>query len=128
MIVEHLVSVGRRNAIERTGHFLTELAERLNLGGLAKAQMLNTQRFNCPLTQFELADALGLTAIHLLTLHNRIVQAAVMLEDLATGIRGCALGSNRCHSGRFPGVLTNDGVGGASRKFARDMRQLLLVR
>jgi CRP-like cAMP-binding protein len=30
MVVEHLVSIGRRNAIERTAHFFMELAERLN--------------------------------------------------------------------------------------------------
>ena len=36
-----------------------ELAERLSLIGLATAT-----EFKCPLTQFVLADALGLTAIH----------------------------------------------------------------
>ena len=37
MVVEHLVSVGRRSAIERTAHFFMELAERLIwLGWLTK--------------------------------------------------------------------------------------------
>ena len=35
MVVEHLVNIGRRNAIERTAHFFMELAERLSLVGLA---------------------------------------------------------------------------------------------
>lgn len=59
MVVEHLVNIGRRNSIERTAHFFMELAERLNLVGLA-----TEAEFKCPLSQFVLADALGLTAIH----------------------------------------------------------------
>ncbi len=65
MVVEHLVSVGRRNAIERTAHFFMELAERLNLVGLAEEA-----EFKCPLSQYVLADALGLTSIHV----NRILR------------------------------------------------------
>jgi len=63
--VEHLVSIGRRNAIERTAHFFMELAERLNLVGLA-----TQAEFQCPLSQYVLADALGLTAIHV----NRVLR------------------------------------------------------
>ena len=58
MVVEHLVSVGRRTALERTAHFFMELAERLTLVGLA-----TETEFKCPLSQFVIADALGLTAI-----------------------------------------------------------------
>jgi CRP-like cAMP-binding protein len=65
MVVEHLVSIGRRSAIERTAHFFMELAERLNLIGLA-----TEAEFKCPLSQFVLADALGLTAIHV----NRVLR------------------------------------------------------
>lgn len=65
MVVEHLVSVGRRSAIERTGHFFMELAERLHLIGLAKEA-----EFACPLSQYVLADALGLSAIHV----NRVLR------------------------------------------------------
>jgi CRP-like cAMP-binding protein len=65
MVVEHLVSIGRRNAIERTAHFFMELAERLSLVGLA-----TEAEFECPLNQFVLADALGLTAIHI----NRVLR------------------------------------------------------
>ena len=54
MVVEHLVGIGRRSAIERTAHFFMELAERLTLVGLA-----TETEFECPLSQFVLADALG---------------------------------------------------------------------
>jgi CRP-like cAMP-binding protein len=59
MVVEHLVNIGRRSALERTAHFFMELAERLGLIGLA-----TETEFRCPLSQFVMADALGLTAIH----------------------------------------------------------------
>ena len=65
MVVEHLVNIGRRSAIERTAHFFMELAERLSLVGLA-----TEAEFKCPLSQYNLADALGLTAIHV----NRVLR------------------------------------------------------
>src|SRR6185295_1451043 len=65
MVVEHLVNIGRRNALERTAHFFMELAERLSLVGLAKET-----EFPCPLSQYVIADALGLTAIHV----NRVLR------------------------------------------------------
>lgn len=65
MVVEHLVSVGRRNAVERTAHFFVELSERLRLVGL-----VNDDTFIYPLNQYVLADALGLSAIHV----NRVLR------------------------------------------------------
>ncbi len=65
MVVEHLVGVGRRDALARTAHFLVELGLRLRLVGLA-----SEAGFTCPLNQYLLADALGLTAIHL----NRVLR------------------------------------------------------
>ena len=38
MVVEHLVNIGRRSAIERTAHFFMELAERLHIIGLGTAE------------------------------------------------------------------------------------------
>jgi CRP-like cAMP-binding protein len=78
MVVEHLVSIGRRSAIERTAHFFMELAERLNLVGLA-----TEAEFECPLSQFVLADALGLTAIHI----NRVLRQ-LRDQDLLTVRKG----------------------------------------
>lgn len=65
MVVEHLVDLGRRSAVERTAHFLLELGARLQLVGLG-----SRTSYACPLSQPMLADALGLTAIHL----NRILR------------------------------------------------------
>ncbi|MDF0601933.1 Crp/Fnr family transcriptional regulator [Psychromarinibacter sp. C21-152] len=65
MVVEHLVNLGRRTAEERTAHLLLELGARLKLVGLA-----DDAGFDCPLTQYHLADALGLSAVHV----NRVLR------------------------------------------------------
>jgi CRP-like cAMP-binding protein len=65
MVVEHLVSIGRRSAMARTAHFFMELIDRLTLVGLA-----TETQFECPLTQYVIADALGLTPVHL----NRVLR------------------------------------------------------
>lgn len=65
MVVEHLVDVGRRNAAERMAHFLLELGARLELVGLG-----DKDGYACPLTQYLLADALGLSAVHV----NRVLR------------------------------------------------------
>jgi len=65
MLVEHLVGIGRRSAIERIAHFFLELGLRLQLVGMA-----NETQFECALNQYLLADALGLTAIHV----NRVLR------------------------------------------------------
>jgi CRP-like cAMP-binding protein len=59
MVVEHLVNIGRRTALVRTAHFLVELGLRLQLVGLG-----SPATYDCPLNQYLLADALGLSAIH----------------------------------------------------------------
>jgi len=59
ILVQHLNSLGRRKALERVAHLLLELGQRLEIAGAA-----SRDGFRCPLTQYELADALGLTAIH----------------------------------------------------------------
>jgi CRP-like cAMP-binding protein len=59
MIIEHLVDLGRRNAVKRLAHCMLELEQRLRLVGLA-----TETGFECPLTQYDLADALGLSPIH----------------------------------------------------------------
>lgn len=65
MVVEHLVNIGRRAAAERTAHFLLELGARLKLVGLG-----TKEGYACPLTQYLLADAVGLSAIHV----NRVLR------------------------------------------------------
>ncbi|MEP9374839.1 Crp/Fnr family transcriptional regulator [Mesorhizobium sp. KR1-2] len=63
--VERLTSVCRRNALERTAHYLLELGERLGAAGA-----ITEHGYSCPLTQHDLADVLGLTQIHI----NRILR------------------------------------------------------
>ncbi len=65
MVVEHLVNIGRRNALERTAHYLLELGARLRLVGLG-----TVAGYECPLSQYMLADALGLSAVHV----NRVLR------------------------------------------------------
>lgn len=65
MVVEHLVNIGRRSAEERMAHFLLELGARLQLVGKG-----DRTGFDCPLTQYHLADTLGLSAVHV----NRVLR------------------------------------------------------
>lgn len=65
MVVEHLVNIGRRSAIERLAHLFLELGQRLEMVGLA-----SSGGFACPLNQYVLADALGLSAVHV----NRVLR------------------------------------------------------
>lgn len=57
---EHLANIGRRRAAIRTAYLLLELGVRLQKVGLA-----DDEGYDCPLTQSDLADALGLTPIHM---------------------------------------------------------------
>lgn len=66
-LLGHVVQLGRLNAQERIGDFLLEIYERLSLAGLTVGGS-----FEMPLTQEMLADALGLTPVHV----NRMIQQA----------------------------------------------------
>lgn len=59
ILIEHMTNLGRRSAAVRTGHFLLEIRARLQGAGIDAHR-----GYECPLTQYDLADALGLTAIH----------------------------------------------------------------
>lgn len=65
MVVEHLVSIGRRSADQRMAHFLLELGARLTLIGMG-----SDEGYDCPLTQYHLADGLGLSPVHV----NRVLR------------------------------------------------------
>lgn len=65
MLRELILNIGRRGARARLAHFLCEFAVRT--GGTDK---INDRSFELPLTQEELGDALGLTAVHI----NRTLQ------------------------------------------------------
>jgi CRP-like cAMP-binding protein len=56
---EQIVSVGRRSALSRIAHLLCELYVRLKIVGLA-----DEDGYALPLTQADVADATGLTSVH----------------------------------------------------------------
>ena len=62
---EWVLNVGRRDAFERVGHLLCEMHFRMERVGLVE-----DDRLALPLTQDELGDATGLTAVHM----NRTLQ------------------------------------------------------
>ena len=66
MFREWTLNVGRREAPVRLAHLLCELAVRLEAQGLA-----DTYGYEIPMTQEQLADALGLTPVHV----NRTLKA-----------------------------------------------------
>jgi CRP-like cAMP-binding protein len=63
---EWVVNVGRRDARQRIAHLFCELALRMKAAGLGEGPMLDF-----PVTQEQIADATGLTAVHT----NRTLQA-----------------------------------------------------
>lgn len=65
LLVERLTSVGRRPGAERVAHFFLELKARLELVGKCSGGT-----YACPLSQGQIADALGLTPAHL----NRVLR------------------------------------------------------
>jgi CRP-like cAMP-binding protein len=60
-----MVGLGRRSAYARVAHLLCEMGQRLQVVGLAQ-----DGSYDLPVTQTELADALGLTTVHV----NRTLQ------------------------------------------------------
>lgn len=56
---EKILSVGRRSAVSRLAHILCEMFVRLKVIGLAR-----DDGYDLPLTQGDLADATGLTSVH----------------------------------------------------------------
>ena len=59
MVVEHPVNIGRRSGARRLANFLLELGVRLALVGIG-----TRAGYACPLTQYLMADAPGLSAVH----------------------------------------------------------------
>ena len=74
MLRERIVSLGRRDARGRVAYLLCELLWRHMAVGLT-----NGEAFRLPLTQVELGDTLGLTAVHV----NRILKEFRKLELIA---------------------------------------------
>jgi CRP-like cAMP-binding protein len=74
---EHLIDAGRRSAYERVSHLLLELFVRLN-----KSHLDSEMTLSIPLTQELIADALGLSAVHV----NRTLRA--LREDKLIAMDG----------------------------------------
>ncbi len=103
MVVEHLVGIGRRDAAERTAHFLLELGSRL-----AHVGMGSKADFACPLTQQLLADALGLSAIHV----NRVLRqlrGVIIIDGVEAIMRkeGNKLAIEPVHTDRLAKLLNS---------------------
>lgn len=65
LLFDHIVRLGQQSAIERTANLFIELWQRLAAAGLARGQS-----YELPLKQEHLADALGMTLVHV----NRTLQ------------------------------------------------------
>lgn len=64
---ERIVSVGRRNALARIAHLVCELHVRLGIVGLSP-----NGSFALPITQADIADATGLTSVHVNRMLKRL--------------------------------------------------------
>jgi CRP-like cAMP-binding protein len=115
-IIDRLVDVGRRSAVERVAHFVLELGERLQLVGLA-----SEDEYECPLTQYDLADALGLSPIHV----NRVLRR-LREQELLTMKSRRVIVHNRarlkklagCDSGHLDHTVAALQVSGGPNSFA----------
>lgn len=77
-----LTSLGRRDARGRIAYLVADLHRRLESVGLVRSGA-----FACPLTQEQLGDVLGLTAVHI----NRVVHGLRLDGVLAIGRRQVAI-------------------------------------
>ena len=79
---EWAINLGRRDALERVAHLLCELFERLRVVGL-----VDRNSFAFPVTQMDLADATGLSTVHLnRTLQELRASRLITLKDRALTI------------------------------------------
>jgi CRP-like cAMP-binding protein len=63
---EWVMNVGRRNSVTRIAHLLCEFAIRMEAAGLARGD----HSYELPMTQEQIADAVGLTPVHV----NRVLK------------------------------------------------------
>ncbi|EQB12717.1 Crp/Fnr family transcriptional regulator [Sphingobium lactosutens] len=77
ILSQWVVNIGRRDALTRTAHLFCELGLRMETAGLG-----SRTAFELPVIQSQLADALGMTPVHM----NRIMRA-LRQQELLT-VRG----------------------------------------
>lgn len=100
---EWIANVGRRDSRTRIAHFLCEMALRLEAAGLAAHTA-----WELPLTQDQIADCTGLTAVHV----NRTMKALAKAGLIAHARRSVTIDDWRklARAGDFkPGYLHLDG-------------------
>lgn len=108
LLAERIVSLGRRSAQQRMAHLFCELGRRLQLLGLA-----DTDEFPLPITQVDLADTLGLSAVHVnRTLRKlreqgliRAAQNRIRIDDVAGLEQVAGFDSGYLHFLEAPGAL-----------------------
>jgi len=98
IVREWVVNVGRRDARERIAHVLCEFAVRLEARGL-----MSFNGFELPMTQEQLADATGLTSVHV----NRVLK----------GLEADGLINRRRRHIHFPDWRALQDVGDFSRTY-----------
>jgi len=73
---EWVLNVGRRDALARVAHMLCEFAARREAAGLG-----SPDRFELPMTQEQIADATGLTSIHVNRMLRILGQRGLIARD-----------------------------------------------
>ncbi|MDB5691800.1 MAG: Crp/Fnr family transcriptional regulator [Alphaproteobacteria bacterium] len=76
---EWIANVGRRDAKARTAHVLCEFALRQERAGLA-----TRNKYDLPMTQEQLGDALGLTSVHVNRTLKALEEARLIARDKRT--------------------------------------------
>lgn len=79
ILAEHLVSLGRRTARERVAHLFLELWVRMRVRGLADGNPLPI-----PMTQAIIADAMGLSVVHVNRVLRRLASEGVLEVERRT--------------------------------------------
>lgn len=75
-LTERLIYMGRRTALQRLAHFLYEMYVRLDRIGAVEEG-----RFNLPLSQEQLGDALGLSSVHVSRTFTAFRDEGLVLRD-----------------------------------------------
>lgn len=73
---EWVVNVGRRDSRARVAHLLCELSLRMQAAGLADGH-----RYQLPMTQEQLADAVGLTSVHVNRVLKQLADEGLISRD-----------------------------------------------
>ena len=73
---EWMMNIGRRDARTRVAHLLCEFAARLDAQGAARGQP-----YKLPMSQVQIGDALGLTAVHVNRTIKGLVKDGLITQD-----------------------------------------------